>query len=359
MGKFANKGLIELYKKIGLNDPKFFSGKSVVNLFRILQAEPEIKEDGTRLLTPYEVLGVLPKFENGVEKPIVFAIKNRVSRIGKYEGQITNFVYKKPKIKEEKSVIQTLKERYRAAIFAGDENEAESCLKMIESLSPSESRAFKDSFYDYTKFYKRMKRQLLIDLFAHFFLMFVQARSSIIKNGIIKKNKLYKPYHEKVRVEYQDVTFNSDLDIVSFAPQIDPVAFGLQNVKKVVVNNKEMDNVAEFDISSKGVKVKTSASFESSASSVASPNQKAETELPSASIQSVVHHDNEKPLAENEILPNLAGGVFKSFLRKKRKKLFRKLGGMVPSYVHDETEEEKVPFSKKERTVLREREIEV
>ena len=239
MGKFSNGGLVELYKKIGLRDPKFFNGKSVVNLFKILGVEPVIKEDGTRLLTPYEILGVLPKFSHGEEKPIVFAIKNRATKIGKYEGQITSFIYKKQKIKEEKTTVQTLKERYRSAIFSGNENEAESCLKMIESLSGEEARAFKDAFYNYTKFYKRMRRQLLIDLFAHFFLMYVQTRSKIIKNGIIRKNKLFRPYREKVRVEYQDSVYGSVYEAVSFAPQIDPIAFGLQNVKKVVVSNKE------------------------------------------------------------------------------------------------------------------------
>ena len=32
MGKISNSGLVALYKKIGLRDPKFFDGKSVVNL---------------------------------------------------------------------------------------------------------------------------------------------------------------------------------------------------------------------------------------------------------------------------------------------------------------------------------------
>ena len=45
MGKFSNGGLVELYKKIGLRDPKFFNGKSVVNLFKILGVEPVIKEE--------------------------------------------------------------------------------------------------------------------------------------------------------------------------------------------------------------------------------------------------------------------------------------------------------------------------
>lgn len=349
MGKFSNGGLVELYKKIGLRDPKFFNGKSVVNLFKILGVEPEMKEDGTRLLTPYEILGVLPKFSHGEEKPIVFAIKNRAVKIGKYEGQITSFIYKKQKVKEEKTTIQTLKERYRSAIFSGNENEAESCLKMLESLSGDEARAFKDAFYNYTKFYKRMKRQLLIDLFSHFFLMYVQNRSTLIKNGIIRKNKIFKPYREKVRVEYQDNVYGSDFEPISFAPQIDPIAFGLQNVKKVVVSNKDSESVAEFDISSKGVKVKTNSNAGKDVP------QDSSLKVEEEKAHQPVQHETEKTETEHE----QNHGLLKSFLKRKRKKLFRKLSGMVPTCVRDESEEEKVPFSKKERLFSREREIEI
>lgn len=362
MDKFTKNHIVELYKKMGLRDPKFFNGVNPVNLFKVLGVEPQIKEDGTRLLTPYEVLGVLPKFDNGVEKPIVFAIKNRIKKIGKYEGQITQFIYKKSKIKEEKSVIQTLKERYRAAVFAGNEDEADSCLKMIESISSSEAHEFKDSFYDYSKFYKRMKKQLLLDLFAHFFLLYVQARSSIIKSGIIMKSKLYKPYHERTGIYNQDITFGTDSEIVNVAPQIDPVAFGFQNIKKVVVSNKETEAVAEFDISAKEIKVKTSSSF--GAEAVAAPVQETQTPKQEMAAKTLIEQNaaiaaiNEsfqEPVQEQP--PKFFGGMFKSFLKKK-KKAFHKIGP-VPVYESDAIQEEKSPYSIIEKSFYRENEREI
>ena len=174
MVKFTKEQLLKLYKIMGLKDPKFFNEKEIVNLYKLLKIEPQKNEDGTRVLTPYEILGVLPVFKNGKERPIVFAIKHRALKIGKYEGQITKFIYAKSKVKEEKNILQTLKEKYRAAIFAGNLDEADSCLKMIDELTGGRSSEFKDSFYDYSVYYKRMKKQLLLDLFSHFFLMYVQ-----------------------------------------------------------------------------------------------------------------------------------------------------------------------------------------
>lgn len=349
MEKFAAGGLIQLYKKMGLKDPKFFDGKNVVNLYQILGIEPNLNEDGNRVLTPYEILRVFPKFEGGEEKPIVFAIKNRARKIGKYDGQTSTFIYKRQKIKEEKSVIQTLKERYRAAIFAGNDAEAETCLQMIGSLSKGASRDFKDSFYDYTKYYKRMRKQLLIDLFAHFFLLYVQARASIIKSGIIKKNKIYKAYRENFIAQMHDVTLNSDFEVINMTPQIDPVTFGLQNVKKVVINNKEMDSIAEFEIKGKEIKVKTTEEFKNSGAPVAPVEQK--TEYVAVQEQKKVVSKPQEEVKQHRF----GGGIFESFLGKVRKH-FHKVNA-VSENIQDESEEEKTPFSKKEKNSSREREI--
>ena len=58
MEKFTANGLIHLYKKMGLKDPKFFDEKNVVNLYKILGIEPCLNENGIRILTPYEILRV-------------------------------------------------------------------------------------------------------------------------------------------------------------------------------------------------------------------------------------------------------------------------------------------------------------
>lgn len=260
MDKFTREQIIEFYQSMGLSGPDFLSGGKIVNLYKLLEIVPEKNSNGDRLKTPYEILGVPPKFENGKEKPIVFAIKHKTIRIGKYEGRIVDFVYKRPKIVEEKTVLRQLKERYRAAIFAGNEEEAESCLSTISKLAGVSVREFKDSFYNYTKFYKRMRRQLLIDLFAHFFLTFVQNRSAIIKKGIILKNKLYKPYREKNKISNQDVTFDADLDIVNI-PMADAMSFGMQNVKKVVISNSEFGDFVKVDVRKKNIEIKASESY--------------------------------------------------------------------------------------------------
>lgn len=347
MRKFTNEQILKLYKIMGLKEPKFFNEKEIINLYKLLKIEPKKNLDGSRVLTPYEILGVLPVFENGEEKPIVFSIKHRAEKIGKYEGKITKFVYEKSKIKEEKTAIQTLKEKYKSAVFAGNYEEAETCLEMIDELTGGRADEFIDSFYDYSKFYKRMKKQLLIDLFAHFFLLYLQKKSSIIKSGIILKNKVYKPYREKT-VEYnQDVTFNSEMDIVSYSPNVDPVNFGFENLKKVVINDQEMGDVVEFEIGKKDIKVKTSQSFEESKMLQQSGN------LNSSQTSAFMVEGMIQPMQNNVEIPQTEhieeskkshfGGFFNSFIRR-RKKLFHKPGlGFEQT---QEKEEENSSYSK-------------
>ncbi len=364
MGRFTTEKIAEFYKRVGLSKAEFFDGKKPVNLFKILQAVPEVDAEGNRIKTPYELLGVFPNFKDGVEKPIVFAIKNRIFKIGNYEGAIKDFVYKKQKIKEEKTVMQTLKERYRAAIFAGDEAAAESCLEMISNLSSNEAREFEDTFYNYTKFYRRMKKQLLIDLFAHFFLEFVQTKSTIVKNGIIKKDRLYKAYKENSNNYNQDVTFDSELDIISMGQKtssVNPVNFAMQNVKKVVVENKETDTVSKFEISKDEVKVTTNGDAQNL--------QNTQPEIIEGMVAAFSNQVAQQTVQETPKTQEVRGaesideydagffGTIKSFINKKRKP-FKKIGA-IPNMIHDEMEEEKIPFSKVEKYQSKEWEIEI
>lgn len=353
MSKFTSEKLAEFYKRVGLSKAEFFDGKKPVNLFKILKINPKTDANGNRIKTPYEMLGVFPCFVNGVERPIVFAIKNRVLGIGKYEGEIKDFVYKKQKVKEEKTIIQTLKEKYRAAIFAGDESAAESCLEMISNLSAEEAREFRDTFYNYTKFYKRMKKQLLLDLFAHFFLELVQARSTIVKNGLIRKDRLYKAYREKNQNYSQDVTFDSELDIISVSGQVNPINFGMQNIKKVVVENKETDMVSEFEVSKDEIKVKTNLEMNLPQVDEQQVQVKANLEMLAKPQRESVHESKAQEIDEFDM-----GffGTIKSFISKKRKPLRRV--GAIPNNMQNEDEEEYTSFSKVEKS-QREREIEI
>ena len=352
MGKFTNEKLAEFYRRVGLSKAKFFDGKNPVNLFKILKINPKTDANGNRIKTPYEMLGVFPNFVNGEERPIVFAIKNRVLGIGKYEGEIKDFVYKKQKVTEEKTIIQTLKEKYRAAVFAGDEASADSCLEMISNLSAEEARDFKDTFYNYTKFYKRMKKQLLLDLFAHFFLELVQTRSTIVKNGLIKRDRLYKAYKEKSQNYSQDVTFDSELDIISVSNQINPVNFGMQTVKQVVVENKETDEISKFEVSKDEIKVKTNIDEKVSQIGEVQSQVSASQEVAKPTYQTSKVQETKS--AEIDEFDMGFFGTIKSFINRKRKAC-RKMGA-VPNNIQNENEEEYASFSKVERS---QREIEI
>ena len=58
MGKFTSEKIAEFYKRVGLSKAEFFDSKKPVNLFKILKVDPEIDENGNRVKTPYEILGV-------------------------------------------------------------------------------------------------------------------------------------------------------------------------------------------------------------------------------------------------------------------------------------------------------------
>ena len=182
---------------------KTYGGKkSSKNLYRILGATPETDDDGNRVPTPYEVLSVPPQFRDGVEVPIVFAIKNRVSKIGHFTGPERLFYYaKKNKVKSPPSIEATLNElkrKYKRAVFMGNLDEAAAYLDMVNSISGGRAEEVMGFFYNYAVFYRRMKRQLLMDMFSHFFLTYIFKYSTYIKEGIMDTKTHFKPYIEKL-----------------------------------------------------------------------------------------------------------------------------------------------------------------
>lgn len=363
MEKFTEKKITEFYKKIGLEKAEFFDGKKPKNLFKILKISPETDGLGNRKLTPYELLGVVPKFENGKEVPIVFAIKNRAKKIGNYEGNVKEFLYKNQKSKQDKTVIQELKEKYRLAIMSGDDATAEFCLETLTNLSADDAQSFKDSFFNYTKFYKRMKKQLLIDLFAHFFLEYMQMRkSAIIKNGIIKKDKLFKAYKENKSNYVQDVTLDADLDVISVSPTINPINFGMKNVKKVVIENKETNETAKFEIDKDKIKIESSINFieqnnkEKSAGETILTSEKQVNE--NKLYQSQDYKNASLEIKQDEQIEDFDMGFFetvRSFINKKRKP-FKRLGAVQTVMQNDADEK---AFSKLEKAQSRQPEIEI
>lgn len=191
---------LEYYDALGFSEEGVISNGEVLDLYRVLGAKPETTSTGSRKITPYEILGVPPQTVDGVnERPIIFAIKNRAKKIGNYTGEQTTFLFKGHKVKDELSILEQLKANYKRAILMGNEADAAKFLDLINQVTGGRAQEFLDSFYDYTKFYRRMKKQLLLDLFSHFFLMFMMAktRRSTVHKGILKKDRIYKAYHEQ------------------------------------------------------------------------------------------------------------------------------------------------------------------
>ena len=224
------------YDSIGLGSGQLKAKGDSFNIFKVLGFEPKFDENGERVLTPYEILGVLPQFSGGKERPIVFAIKNRVRKIGRYEGEQLNFVYKPGRIKAEKTILSTLKTNYKRAVFQGNQDQADSILESIEALTGKSASEVMDSFYDYSRYYRKMKKQLLIDMFAHFFLMYLRASVKSVRKGIVYKNRSLKPFKENSRA-YLEST--DEMGETEYVPIIDPAAFGLGNMQKIVVNDNE------------------------------------------------------------------------------------------------------------------------
>lgn len=244
MISFSKKQLVEFLKSVGLKEKDCLVNGEVIDLFKLLKFKPKINDDGSRTLSPYEILRVSPKFRNGKEVPIVFAIKNRAKSIGKYKGQELVYYYKQNVVKNEKTIIETLKSKYRQAIYLGDNEMAKNYLSMIEGLSKDEAKDLIDNFYDYTKFYKRMKKQLILDLFAHFFLVYIVNNLTKIKKGLVKLDRVYRPYHQ-LEAEYEPVEFVPNNFETSFVPDIaaNPEAFGIGNIEKIKIEKSESSPV--------------------------------------------------------------------------------------------------------------------
>ncbi|MBQ8451441.1 MAG: hypothetical protein IJ538_01525 [Clostridia bacterium] len=261
MSNFSESQIIEFYKSIGLSEKDYLINGRLVDLFTLLKTAPEVNVYGNRAVSPYEILRVPPKFEDGEERPIVFAIKNKAKKVGKYEGGSTNFLYEAKKIKEEKSFIQELKSKYRRAVFFGNQLEAEEIMSTLKSIDPKEASDLASSFYDYTKFYKKMKEQLLLNLFAHFFILFVS-----YKKEYEAEAKKQAELGETVRVKR--------------APN--PSSFGLKNLKKVVIQTQ--DKTENFNFKNKKQtevsKVKKEENFSQQTKSAAVVVKEEKTETP-------------------------------------------------------------------------------
>lgn len=192
--------IINFYKLCGITEDMYLSSDKVIDLFTLLGIKPEYDENGDRKLTVYEQLEIAPKFKDGKEVPIVFSIKHKVTKVAKNAnsdiGQKFTYLGKSKNAKD-KSILNKLKQDYFSAISNGNLNEATRLYDVIDLMTGGKADYFIAVQYNCVKFYKKMQKQLLIDMFANFVILMVLSQKQTIKNGVVKFDKLYKSFVEK------------------------------------------------------------------------------------------------------------------------------------------------------------------
>lgn len=227
------------YKEMDI-DPSVFAPKGkAMDIFSLLKIKPIYGKNNKRVLTPYEILGVPPQFDlAGNEVPIVFAIKNKTSKVAKLEEDNYNFVYKDRNEKFEQSIIDDLKFNYKKALFEGNDSVAEMFFNLLNDASGGKAAEILGNFFDYTKYYKKLKRQLLIDIFSHFFLLYISKRKAF-KKGLLKKNKIFKAYKLKNKSDEKD---EYELSAENLLPDL-----GFQNPELDVIQSIKITSADEYE----------------------------------------------------------------------------------------------------------------
>lgn len=203
MESLTNEQIIEIidfYELCGISEDMYLSSNGVLDLFTLLGIRPEYDDNGNRLPTVYEQLSIAPKFVNGKEVPIVFAIKHKTTKVNKnHEFKDTKFTYSasKAKEKEDKTILNKLKKDYFEAVLSGNMIEATRLYDMIDMLTGGKADYFIGVQYNAVKFYKKMQKQLLIDMFANFVILMILSKKQGGKPGIYRFDKLYKAFIEK------------------------------------------------------------------------------------------------------------------------------------------------------------------
>ena len=236
--------IINFYKLCGISEDMYLSRDGVLDLFTLLGIKPEFDENGNRLLTVYEQLAIAPKFENGKEVPIVFAIKHKASKIRKAPiDNCTEFTYKGEKENlNDKTIINKLKEDYFSAISNGNMLEATRIYDLIDLMTGGKADYYIGVQYNLVKFYKKMQQQLLIDMFANFVILLVLSKKQMITEGIVKFDKLYKAFLEK---ELK----NSGLGAVngkSLIPEISSMKITIGDDIKIENSNVKMSSKSDL-----------------------------------------------------------------------------------------------------------------
>ena len=193
--------MINFYKMCGISEDMYLSKKGVLDLFSLLGISPEYDEHGNRLPTVYEQLAMPPVFREGKEVPIVFAIKHKVEKIykPKEDDKILNekFMYSESNSVErinDKVILNKLKQDYLTAVANGNLSEATRIYDLIDLMTGGKADFFIGVQFNAVKFYKKMQKQLIIDMFANFVILLILTKQYSVKDGIVKFDKLYKSF---------------------------------------------------------------------------------------------------------------------------------------------------------------------
>lgn len=126
--------MLDVYNLLGVA-PQYNKDGTLKNIYEILQIKPVYDEQGNRVYTAYELLGIVPLIgADGKEIPQVFAIKNRVGRIAKVSLS-TEFLTRKltPEEEEQKLIRETLEKKLDEANKEGDSKKAAAIKKAIKA----------------------------------------------------------------------------------------------------------------------------------------------------------------------------------------------------------------------------------
>ena len=231
--------IINFYKECGVSEDMYLSRNGVLDIFSLIGMTPKFDEQGNRELTVYELLEIPPVFRDKKEVPIVFAIKHKVSKVykPKDDDKISTDKYTYAGSKEQvndKVILNKLKQDYFSAIVNGNLSEATRLYDIIDKITGGKADYFIAVQYNNVKFYKKMQKQLLIDMFANFVILMILSGKHSIKDGIVKFNKLYRAFIQK---ELGNGNFGLIKNKSIKAPEISNITIRISDDRKIKGSN--------------------------------------------------------------------------------------------------------------------------
>ena len=231
--------IINFYKECGISEDMYLSRNGVLDIFSLIGMTPEFDEQGNRLPTVYEQLSIAPVFREKKEVPIVFAIKHKVSKVhipkedDKFSTDNYTYVGSKEQVND-KIILNKLKQDYFSAIVNGNLSEATRIYDIIDKITGGKADYFIAVQYNSVKFYKKMQKQLLIDMFANFVILMILSKKYALKDGLVKFDKLYKAFIQK---ELSNGNFGLIKNKSMKIPEISKITISISDTEKIKGSN--------------------------------------------------------------------------------------------------------------------------